>query len=365
MTTSLTIAEHDVLLAAYGPAPAAQQAWQRWRDSIDWDGPLPGDAFRLLPIIRQHLQGHGVDDALFPRCLGIARQSWLRNQQRRAQLRRWLAAWPVADVLVLPPSDALFVDGTRVHTGDTLSLAIRPEAAVPVVRHLLAHAPVVGPVRPPRRQVPGFVRGAAHLAVTGPDLGTVSVTWRLDYWLGDRWMEAWYEAQHEARPADRTVDGLRTLSPTDRLALLLRHHVGARPLGWAVDLLATDVTMVDWAVLARTLAAQPMHPEAIHLLQTVAPLRSDWPLAAPGWLAFSGSGRSVAGPPTPTGAPRRPLQRWRADWRRYRAAWGTEFRWPTAVLQLPGYALARWRVPALAQLPHALWRWLNLRQAAR
>ncbi|MFM7142244.1 MAG: hypothetical protein ACKO2K_10080, partial [Alphaproteobacteria bacterium] len=319
MSTRLASSDHDLLLAAHGPGPEATRAWQRWRDGIDWDGALPDDAFRLLPAVRRNLRSQGVDDDLFPRFLGIARQSWLRNQRRKAHALRWLATWPVDEVLVLPPTAALFHDGTRVLAGDALHLAIRPEAAARVVHHFLRSAVVAGPVRPPRLFVYGFVRGTGHVAAAVPDLGTVTTTWRLDHWLGERWTTAWRDAETvEAGPV-----ALRTLAASDEVEVLLRHPVHGRPLGWAADLLSANLAEVDWGALG--LSERPLDVETRGLLDQLGPLCPGWPPSprTPGAGAtFSTDARAADRQRPLTADPR-----WRSDWERYRQSWGSRFRW--------------------------------------
>jgi hypothetical protein len=350
VTAILTEADRDLLVAAHGAGPDVVPAWHRWRDGINWDGEIPGDAFPLLPMVRRTLLAQGVDDALFPRFLGIARQSWLRNQRRRASTVAWLARWPVDAVLALPPSAALFGDAARVLHGDALHLAIRSVAAEPAVEQLLQIAEVIGPVRPPRRFLLGFVRGTGHVTCAVPEVGTITVSWRLDHWLGARAEGAW----RDSVPLAVGAPTLRVLSATDEVAFLLRLPVGGRPLRWAAELLATDLAAVDWESLSAALLERPLAPEATALLATLSPLRADWPLAATARVGAYAPLTSAASP-----VPDSALGRWRADWMRYRQAWGGAFRWRTAVSQLPGYALARWQLAAPADLPAAFLRWLR------
>lgn len=346
--TMLSEADRALLLAAHGAGPEVVPAWHRWRDGIEWEGEIPGDAFPLLPTVRRTLLDRGADDALFPRFLGIARQSWLRNQRRRASTVAWLARWPASAVLALPPTAALFRDAARVLHGDALHLAIRPEAAVPVVAHLLATAEVVGAVRPPRRLLAGFVHGTGHLTVAVPDVGTVTVTWRLEHWLGAQTARAWRNAE----TLEAAVPTVRGLSATDEVAFLLRLPVAGRPLRWAGELLAADLAAVHWVSLSAALAQRPLPPDAAALLATLLPLRADWPLASPAWQVTQWED---APPPPPAAL----LDRWRADWMRYRQAWGRDFRWRAALAGLPGYAIARWQLSSPAALPAALLRWLR------
>ena len=81
MSDALDPLELDLLLASFHLHSDAVESWKRWRESTDWDGHVDGDAFALLPEAWRNLQGLGVDDSLFPRFKGIARQAWLANQR--------------------------------------------------------------------------------------------------------------------------------------------------------------------------------------------------------------------------------------------------------------------------------------------
>lgn len=348
MTHALPPSDLDLLLAAFHAHPDARDAWARWRSSVDWEEHLGGDAFALLPEVCRNQQDLGVDDPLFPRFRGIARQAWVANQRAKSALPTRLPAGRIPELLLLPPTSFLFEDGTAVlqHRRDW-RLAVRPSEAAAAVRALLQAGWRADGPRIPPRWLEGYVRGADHVAMALDDGERLTLTWRLDAWLGDRAEAAWADAATVGPESLR----LRCLRGTDAIEFVLRQPVAGRPLRWIGDVLRLAGPGIDWAMLHRELSRRPLVGEAADLLPVLDRLLGDRDGAT---LARALSEAPSKPAPTSSFA-----TRCREDWARYRASWGREYRWPRAVAQLPGYMMGRWGAATPGELARGLVGWIR------
>ncbi len=351
MTNALTPLDIDLLRAAFEPHPDAAAAWQRWRNSVDWDGPIDPDAFPLLPRICRNLQAIGVDDPLFPRFKGIAKQAWVNNLRLKAAVSGWVSAIPSVEFMALPPTSLLYADGSSVaNQGRWFQFAVRPQQAAVAIRSLLRGGWRTSDVRLPTSLIEGYVLGATHIPLERSDAGSMTLSWRLENVFGDRADEVW----NDSDSVSLGDHSMRSLCQADAVTFMLWQPVGDHPLRWVTDVLAHSSPTVDWPRVLRCLAMRPLRHDCTELLPVL--------------FRFLGGGRASAAswqwPVEPAGLapvtrPREsPWSRWRQDWATYRAAWGSEYRLSTALIQLPGYLMGRWRLPSLGGLPQGLARWL-------
>jgi len=76
------VTPHQELLlkAALLSGQDALDAWQKWQDKIDWNDHLDQGSFRVLPLLYNNLQKHGVDDPVMGKLKGVYRNAWSKNQ---------------------------------------------------------------------------------------------------------------------------------------------------------------------------------------------------------------------------------------------------------------------------------------------
>jgi len=108
-----------LLRAALFPAPSAVEAWCEWRRDVALED-LDRQGFRLLPLAAHRVAPHLADDALLARCRGIARRTWVRNQELLA------AAAPVVRALGAEGIPVLLLKGAALAAECYGSLSLRP-----------------------------------------------------------------------------------------------------------------------------------------------------------------------------------------------------------------------------------------------
>lgn len=73
-------AEQTLLLkAALSSGASAQEAWQGWRQQVEFDEVEPA-SFKLLPLVSRNLALGALHDPIFEKCKGVYRQTWVANQ---------------------------------------------------------------------------------------------------------------------------------------------------------------------------------------------------------------------------------------------------------------------------------------------
>jgi hypothetical protein len=180
------------------------------------------------------------------------------------------------------------------------------------------------------------------------------VTWGLEWWFSERAEEVW----------QRSTSGLlgkvpaRGLEVTDALEFILRRPAPKSLMGQVADVLTivAQKDSIDWRRLAANLEQHPLHEERAHLLESLRdPFLVAWgaPSGNHGWIDAPAS--SIPAATTPT----TPFGRLRQDWRNYRLAWGSAYTPGKALIQLPGYLMARWRLAEPWQLAEGIGRWLR------
>jgi hypothetical protein len=351
MPNALTPLDIDLLRAAFEPHPDAATAWQRWRNSVDWDGPIDPDAFPLLPRICRNIQAIGVDDPLFPRFKGIARQAWVNNQHLKAAIRGWVTAIPSVEFMALPPTSLLFADSVSLAgQGRWFHFGVRPRQAAVAIRCLLRTGWKTNDLRLPISLIEGYVLGAGHIPLERSDGDTMTLTWRLDNWFGERVDEVWNGSDSIAL-GDHSI---RSLCSTDAVTVSLRQPVGNHPVRWVSSVLSLASSTVDWPRVQRLLAMRPLSQDCTELLPTLCRCLDSRYTSSSSWHWPVGPA-GLAPVIRPRGSS---WSRWRQDWATYRAAWGSEYRLSTALIQLPGYLMGRWRLPSLHRLPQGVAGWL-------
>jgi hypothetical protein len=353
---TLTVLQGDVLRAAFVVDETGVAAWRRWRDATDWEGQLDHDAFRLLPRIYGNLRRQGIADPLLPRLQGITRQAWYANQRRLRQFRPTLQALAAAGVepLITPPTAVLLHDATAVFAPQAaLSCAVRGAHVEAAIRCLRGSGWRTS-VGVPRWSTAGYVLAADRLAWYDGEGQTLELSWQWDATdqRGRFPGEVWQRAGH-ARLANHAV---RALDAADAVHELCQQPAAANTFASIVELLlclAGATTPPDWRQLLARVALAPVAPawrgifEEVHaLFPAIVPTSviTDWPSRVP------------QPSPVPSGTIR---ERVALHWSTYRDAWGGDYSFARAVRHLPGYLLARWRLPALGGLPLRFWRGLR------
>jgi hypothetical protein len=353
--------EADLLTAAFLPQPEAIAAWRRWRASVDWEGPVGAEVFSLLPRVRANLLGQGEDDPLFPRFQGIARQAWLRNQRRIAELQSILRSCQQAGValLLLPPQWRLPMEPRAVlMPGESPEWAMRSSQAAAGLSALLRAGWTIPGVQLPAALVPGYVLGTDHLQLRAGSAEITELSWRLEWWFPGRDEAVWQRST--ASPLGHAQ--VLMLDRTDALEFSLRQASGHSLLRDMVEVLAiaTGPGGILWQRLDTELLRYPLPKDRRVLLERLQPFLGCWgaPPRLDHWCA-EGPSRAPAMAPTPR-APSVPV-RLRQDWLVYQRAWGKAAPPLAGLLQLPGYLMARWRLTHPRQLANGLGAWLRWR----
>jgi hypothetical protein len=364
---SLSPLDCDLILAAFSRDRAAVEAWRRWRDAIDWDGHLGRDQFALLPRLHQNLTDLGVEDDLLPRFKGVRRQAWYANQRKIADLGPTLAGLAAAgaEALVLPPTALLALDQTAIVVGGVdLVCAVRRDAADAGLRSLHAQG-----WRPTGLRLPPFL-------LTGMALALDRAWWRDG---SGRVLEVLGEGNGrglglvlpgEVWPRTRRRQfgqvRVRCLDATDTIHFLLRTPPAADPFGQVATLLWAIAAgeRPDWWRLQEQTRTMPAAPGWVAHLAALEAILGQ--LGAPAHFRLHyGDGMPDRAPAmAATGLAGRVGQHWAA----YRAAWGARYSPGAAVLNLPGYLMAKWRLPRWRALPMRMLRgaradWRAVRRA--
>lgn len=350
----LTPLQADLLHAAFLRQPQARAAWERFRDGIDWDRELDGDSFALLPTAYRNLHRLGVEDPLFARLKGIARQAWLANQTWLARLEPTFGALGRCGIepLVLPPASWLLFDRAAVlPPRSALRLAVQPPQAEPAIRCLWSCGWLNPALALPRAWLTGYVQGSRHLRLRSEQGDELVLLWDLQSWL-----DAGSFSRAHTLPMGRHT--LRALAPTDAFEYTLRQPLlpnPARALGEVLKLLAATEGELDWPRLTHALAARPLASEWKSALVWLTPMLRQWavPCEPSVWCAPAAD-TSARSP-----APRSLLARYRQDWNRYRRSWGEGYELLPALAQLPGYLFGRWQLSHPRELATGLLGWLK------
>lgn len=363
MQRLLTLAQEDLISAAFLRHPDAITAWQRWRGAVDWDEHLDYGSFALLPRVYRNLSQLGVDDPLFPRFKGIGRQAWLTNQRLIHKLKPILDAWQEAELdapLVLPPTQQLLHDPSAVlNPKAPLYFAVRPSQAEKAIRALLGMGCRLENIRPPRWSMTGYILGAHHLPLTWRSDISLHLCWGVHGWLGKPIDEIWAATY----PGKLGRYPIRTLSVADTFTFMLRQSLTDRPFDALAELLAS-IDSTDPIHLPSLRQAQWANLPAAdwqELLSYAQAIFRQWnvpPDIATRSIVKPGAGPKIESSPSPP--PRGLSGKWLLSrWREYRLESGKRYSAWMALLQLPGYLMGRWHINHLGSVPYRLLKWLR------
>jgi len=259
-------------------------------------------------------------------------------------------------LLVAPPTAALLHDATAVlRQHAPLACAVRGSQAEAAIRCLWRQGWHPG-VRLPRWSLAGYVLAADRLMWQDGDGQTVDLRWQCD--PSDRRGRFPAEVWQRATRARVASEPVLMLSGADTVHDLCRSPVLGNAFGRITDLLlsidAMKAAPPDWQCFFARARLDPIAPEWQEILRDLrallpnmlpASVSTDWP---------------PPGSPAPqTAATGTMYERIAAHALRYRQAWGEHYSFARASRQLPGYLLARWRLPSLGHLPRRLWRGLR------
>lgn len=363
MQRLLTPAQEDLISAAFLRHPDAITAWQRWRDSVNWDDHLDHGGFALLPQVYRNLSQLGADDPLFPRLKGIGRQAWLTNQQLIYKIKPILDAWQEVKLdapLVLPPTQQLLHDSSALlNPKAPLSFSVHPSQAEKAIGALLDIGCRPHEVRLPAWSMTGYILGAHHLKLEWNSGVSLHLCWGVHGWLGKHVDELWATTY----PGKLGRYPICTLSLADTLAFMLRQPITDRPF----DALAE--------FLAYIAATDPVHLPSLQQAQWVNPPTADWrelfsiaQAIFRQWnVSLDISTRFILEPAAAPHGESRPLlprrtlsSQWLLSrWHEYRLELGKHHSAWMALLQLPGYLMGRWQINHIGALPCQLLIWLQ------
>jgi len=234
-----------VLHAALDERSAALAAWQRWRDSVDFDAVDHGST-RLLPLVYRNLGADSLDAEVAGRLKGLYRRSWSHNQlifRRAAEAIDLLEAAGIETLVTKGASLALLSYG---------DVGVRPmddvDVLVPIERTRDAIAALsAGGWSPEHDDPPAWTQVHHSLGFAGPDSGNVDLHW-FSLWQPARDDELWRAS------VALELGGAATRAPcaTDQLLLACVHGTPWSPLPpfrWiadAVTVIRAGGADLDW-----------------------------------------------------------------------------------------------------------------------
>jgi hypothetical protein len=318
----------DLLSAAFRKHDDAFDHFQRWNQKIDWSGPIDGDAMAVLPAIYQNLQSLGYEHPLFPRFAGIDRRNWVENQRIMNKTLEWLPESADTSPIALPPTAFLFQKGVRFpHDRIPIRLAVRIDNAKKIILDLQAKNFSPAPWRlTSNRWLDGFVRAIDHLPMRDGKTGSLSITWRLETWFGERANGVW----HDAVELPVGLKRIRVLQPTDAMEFALRQPVRQHAMRWLTGVLCASSHPIDWQALQERLLASPLSDEQQQLIPHLEYVLQRSLVTSSRPRGSSATHRTAAT------TRRNPLRWANVAWRRFWDSWDPNVRWLHRVLQLPG-----------------------------
>ncbi len=234
-----------VLHAALDPAPAAAEAWRRWRETVEFDEVDHGST-RLLPLVYRNLGADAFDAEVAGRLKGLYRRSWSHNQLIFKRAAEAISALEGAGIQTLVTKGASLA---LLSYGD---VGVRPmddvDVLVPLARAGEA-IEVLGAAgwKPAHDDPPAWMRVHHSLGFAGADRGEVDLHW-FSLWQPASDEPLW----HASVPLELGGAATRAPSPADQLLLACVHGTPWSPLPpfrWiadAVTVIRSAGEQLDW-----------------------------------------------------------------------------------------------------------------------
>lgn len=252
--------EQLLLIAALVEGEPARGAFVDWLQRVDFDGPIEGGSFRLLPLVYSNLMRVGFDDPLMARLRGIYRYSWCEAQ---THLRRGGEA---ISILRRAGMDAMISKGLALAVDFYPSAALRPMSdidlyvpreraadALAVLREGGWHSDAQVARYWRERGERDLMELAPGIALYHPLHGELDLHWRLH----QDFASSAADERFWTRAVPCTIGGVATVRPStsDLLFHVLVHGLRPNimsPIRWVVDaamILRREAGNIDWGDL--------------------------------------------------------------------------------------------------------------------
>lgn len=240
-----TAAQQLVLHAALDPAPAAEAAWGRWREAVEFDAVDHGST-RLLPLVYRNLGAGAFDAEVAGRLKGLYRRSWSHNQLIFKRAAEALAVLEGAGI------ETLITKGASLAILSYGDVGVRPmddvDVLVPIERTAEAIEALSGAGWSPDHDDPAARTRVHHsLGFSGADRGEVDLHW-FSLWQPASEGELW----RASVPLELAGAVTRAPCPADQLLLACVHGTPWSPLPpfrWiadAVTVIRSAGEQLDW-----------------------------------------------------------------------------------------------------------------------
>jgi len=247
--------ERLLLVAAIGDPGDAEEAYRRWRATVDLQE-LEGASIRVLPLLAARAEA-ADDHPVNSQVAKVVRFSWLKSQLLVTRLLPSIQALVAADIPVMLTKGAAVVHHThgKLHLRpmNDLDVAVPRGRAGPAAS-LLVRRGLLAPDLPARARGAAIFDHVHAVAFTDPESqAELDLHWQVVHGSLHRTAsdEFW------ARSTDGDLRGtpVRVLAPEDTLVQVMAHGQRwnvDRPLVWITDaaLLLRGRSDVDWELVA-------------------------------------------------------------------------------------------------------------------
>lgn len=234
-----------VLHAALDPAPAAATAWQRWRETVEFDDVDHGST-RLLPLVYRNLGPDAFDADVAGRLKGLYRRSWSHNQLNFKRAAEAISVLEGAGI------ETLITKGASLALLSYCDVGVRPmddvDVLVPLGRTTEAIEALSTAGWKPDHEDPAAWTQVHHsLGFAGPEGGEVDLHW-FSLWQPASDARLW----HDSVPLELAGVATRAPCPADQLLLACVHGTPWSPLPpfrWiadAVTVIRSAAEQLDW-----------------------------------------------------------------------------------------------------------------------
>lgn len=126
--TSFATRDQEVLLrAALLKGTNALEAWEEWKDGVDWEVHLDNGSFRLLPLLYTNLKQIGIKDPLMRKLKGVYLKAWYENQ------RLFFRAAKIIDYLHNEGIQTIVLKGLPLAILHYKNLGVRPMSDIDIL----------------------------------------------------------------------------------------------------------------------------------------------------------------------------------------------------------------------------------------